>query len=93
MVKILNFKYNGVNLKEVYLKEICTKKEKEDKILKEIVRKNVKKIKKHIEKIRNNVPILARGKVDLMFRVLKGLSTGDFLKCSRVLIKNFPTNS
>ncbi len=39
MVKILSFKYNGVNLKEVYLKEICSKEEKEEKILKEIVRK------------------------------------------------------
>jgi len=42
------------------------------------VRKNVKKIKKQIEETRNNVPILARGKVDLTFRVLKALSTGDF---------------
>lgn len=79
MVKILGFKYNGVNLKEVYLKEICSKEEKEEKILKEIVRKNVKKKKKQIEEIRNNVPILTRGKGDLTFRVLKGVSTGDFL--------------
>ncbi|ADQ04544.1 protein of unknown function UPF0236 [Caldicellulosiruptor owensensis OL] len=79
MVKLLSLKYNGVNLKEAYLKEICGKEEKEEKILKEIVRKNVKKIRKQIEETRNNVPILARGKVDLTFRVLKGLSTGDFL--------------
>ena len=43
------------------------------------MRKNVKKIKKQIEDTRNNVPILARGKVDLTFRVLKALSTGNFL--------------
>ena len=43
------------------------------------MRKNVKKIKKQIEETRNNVPTLARGKVDLTFRVLKGLSTGNFL--------------
>jgi len=79
MVKLLSLKYNGVNLKEAYLKEICSKEEKEEKILKEIVRKNVKKIKKQIEETRNNVPILARGKVDLTFRVLKALSTGNFL--------------
>ncbi|AEM73012.1 LOW QUALITY PROTEIN: protein of unknown function UPF0236 [Caldicellulosiruptor acetigenus 6A] len=79
MVKLLSLKYNGVNLREAYLKEICSKEEKKEKILKEIVRKNIKKIKKQIEETRNNVPILARGKVDLMFRVLKGLSTRDFL--------------
>ncbi len=62
MVKLLSLKYNGVNLKEAYLKEICSKEEKEEKILKEIVRKDVKKIKKQIEETRNNVPILARGK-------------------------------
>jgi len=42
------------------------------------VRKNVKKIKKQIEETRNNVPISARGKFDLTFRVLKALNTGDF---------------
>ncbi|ADQ47111.1 hypothetical protein Calkro_2282 [Caldicellulosiruptor kronotskyensis 2002] len=39
----------------------------------------MRKIKKQIEKTRDNVPILASGKADLMFRILKNISTGNFL--------------
>ncbi len=79
MVKILSLKYNGVDLKEAYLREVCRKEEREEKVLKEIVRKGIKKIKRQIEETRNNVPILARGKVDLKYKVLKSLINGDFL--------------
>jgi len=43
------------------------------------MRKNIKRRKKQVEETRNNIPILEKEKFDLLFRVLKALSTGDFL--------------
>ncbi len=50
-------------------------------------------IKKQIKETWDNVPILARGKVNLTFGILKGLSIGRFLKCSLIFVKNFSTNT
>lgn len=91
----MSLKYNGVNLGEAYLNEICRKAEKRnesEKAVKEIMRKSIKRVKKQVEKTKNNIPILERGKVGLLFRVLKGLSTGDFLNAV-VFKKNLLTNS
>jgi hypothetical protein len=63
MVKLLSLKYNGVNLREAYLNEICRKAEKRDgseQVVKEIMRKNIKRIKKQVEEMRNNILILER---------------------------------
>lgn len=82
MVKLLSLKYNGVDLKEAYLEGIYCKGDKGDRkreINREIMRKSIKRVKKQIEKTRDNIPILKRGKIDLLFRVLKSLSTADFL--------------
>jgi len=47
MIKLLSLKYNGVNLREEYLNEICQKAEKRDKrerVVKEIMKKNIKRV-------------------------------------------------
>ncbi|ADQ41267.1 hypothetical protein Calkr_1778 [Caldicellulosiruptor acetigenus I77R1B] len=92
IIQWIQFYFNSLNLKRAYLNEICWKAEKRngsEKVMKEIMRKNIKKIKKQVEETRNNIPILARGKVDLLFRVLKALSTEDFLNAESYFNKKF----
>ncbi len=41
MVKLLSLKYNGINLREAYLNEICRKAEKRNESVKEIMKKSI----------------------------------------------------
>ena len=79
MVKLLSLKYNGFKIMDVYLDRIKAKK-RERREVKEIgegIIKNVRKVIKGVEK-RNNIPVMANGKVNQLQRTLKSLISCDF---------------